>query len=80
MNQHKATPSPDFILSTPHCPECGGKPDAILEVVYGWAQIDEDGNYAGYTDVLWDSQQVDIDGDKQIRARCGDCRQVWTTD
>jgi len=79
MNEHKAIEKPDFTLSVPRCPECGGKPNAVLEMLYAWAEIDDDGNYTGSTKVLWDTQEVDV-ADKQIQVQCGQCGCSWNTE
>jgi len=58
------------------CPECGGPPAGIVEVVQGLAGLQPDGkggyDYAGGTDVWWDSQFRDVAPDGTVRLQCAE--------
>lgn len=65
------------------CPECGAKPESILENVMAAAQLmmDDSGNfdYAGESNVHWDTQQVQQNGNKQCQLQCANFHE-WYTD
>lgn len=69
-----------FKFSTPLCPECGGKPGAILETLEAWAFLDGNGEYVGESDVLWDTQIVDDDDvTGECTVICCECKEMWNT-
>lgn len=61
-------------LLTPVCPECGGDVVGIVEQVRGLAALypPENGEYeyAGGTDVWWDSQQPATNQSGEVRVVC----------
>ena len=65
------------------CPRCGGEPTDIEESVLANAHITKQGDgsfdYAGESEICWDSQKADKDGEGRISVICGNCRHTWRT-
>ncbi len=68
-------------FTTDKCPKCERAPIAILERLYAWASLqggDGGFDYAGESDIDWDSQEPD-ETDKQVHLVC-DRKHEWSTD
>lgn len=63
-----------MILILPLCPTCGQPAMGIVESVLGVAQLDcaegADFDYAGRTDMEWDTQKPVLDEDHQATLLC----------
>jgi hypothetical protein len=55
------------------CPECGAEAESIRETVTVYARLKRNGNgyeYAGTTDVDWDSQETDEGPEHEVYLLC----------
>ncbi|MEQ8788715.1 MAG: hypothetical protein RIC55_20560 [Pirellulaceae bacterium] len=66
-------------LVPPRCPTCGAPPTGILETIQGVAHLDvgkDDAEYAGGTEVLWDTQ-TPVRDDAHRVTLVGECDHLW---
>ena len=65
-------------VKDPYCPKCGGPITGLIETVYVRACVDADLEYAGESEVFWDTQSTLYDDDGCLIVQCAS-RHEWAT-